>query len=153
MRQDHRIQPAVLDWYGPTDFLQMEAPDLPCGTIDHDSPSSPESRLVSRPIQTCSDAVARANPITYVTRDDPPFLIQHSTEDCSVPPGQGQLLYDALRAARVPSALEFLEGQGIGGSEFSSRENMHRAERSLGSKPATAFLHNVPARDSLVEGQ
>ena len=43
----------------------------------HDALDSPESKLVGGPIQEHRDRVAKANPITYVSKDDPPFLIIH----------------------------------------------------------------------------
>lgn len=110
---------AVVDWYGPTDFLQMEAQDLRCSKINHDSPSSGESQLVGCAIQSCPTAVAAANPLTYVTPNDPPFLIQHGTLDCVVPPGQSVLLRDSLQAARVPVTLDLLPLQSHGGGYFS----------------------------------
>ena len=64
-------------FFGPTDLLQMDAHALPGATMKHDSPQSPESRLIGGPIQENKDKVARVNPITYVTPDDPPFLIVH----------------------------------------------------------------------------
>ena len=41
----------------------------------HDPADSPESLLIGGAIQENRDKTARANPITYVTKDDPPFLI------------------------------------------------------------------------------
>ena len=55
--------------------------------------------LLGAPIQTVPEQAQAVNPITYVTSDAPPFLIQHGTADCNVPPQQGQLLYDALQPA------------------------------------------------------
>jgi hypothetical protein len=70
----------------------------PCAdVIDHDSPTSPESSLIGCPIQTCPDKVQLANPIRYVSADDPPFLIMHGTQDSLVPYNQGKRLYNALR--------------------------------------------------------
>jgi acetyl esterase/lipase len=109
---------AVIDWFGPTDVLQMDAQALPCSSICHDCPNSPESRLVGCPIQTCPDRAARANPIRYITADAPPFLIHHGTEDCAVPPMQSQILYDALQLMGVDATLLYLEGAGHGGPEF-----------------------------------
>ena len=91
---------AVVDWFGPTDFLQMDQQFA--GTscpANHDDASSPESQLVGAPIQTVPDKVQLVNPITYVSAEAPPFLIQHGTADCNVPPQQSQLLYDALVSA------------------------------------------------------
>ena len=108
-----RVQ-AVCDWFGPSDFLRMD--DTP-GNMMHDAPDSPESQLVGGPIQENPDAVARANPITYISGDEPPFLIMHGDQDRTVPPAQSQLLYDALRAACADVALHFLAGAGHGTAE------------------------------------
>ena len=117
---------AVVDWFGPTDFLQMD--EQFTGTacpVNHDAADSPESKLVGAPIQTVPDKVKLVNSITYVTDKAPAFLIQHGTADCNVPPQQGQLLYDALKAAGSNKAtLTFLEGAGHGGPQFSDAANM-----------------------------
>jgi acetyl esterase/lipase len=75
---------AVADFFGPTDFLQMDAHRLPTGMV-HDTGDSPESHLVGGAIQQNKDKVARANPITYVSKNDPPFLIVHGDQDPLVP--------------------------------------------------------------------
>lgn len=56
---DHpsRVQ-AVVDFYGPTDFLQMDS-HRPSGGMVHDTPDSPESMLVGGPIQERQAEVAR----------------------------------------------------------------------------------------------
>ena len=109
-----RVQ-AVCDWFGPSDFRRMN--DLP-GAQDHDAPNSPESRLIGAPIQERPDLVARANPITYITGAEPPFLIMHGTQDRTVLPNQSQMLYDALRRAGAKATLVWLEGAGHGGPQF-----------------------------------
>ena len=107
-----RVQ-AVVDYFGPTDFLQMDAQSLPDGLV-HDAPDSPESQLVGGPIQEHKDRVARANPITYVSKDDSPFLIIHGDQDKLVPYQQSVLLKDALEAAGVPVTFYQVEGGGHG---------------------------------------
>ena len=107
-----RVQ-AVVDYYGPTDFLQMDAHRLPDGLV-HDAPDSPESKLVGGPIQEHKDRVARANPITYVSDDDSPFLIIHGDRDKLVPYQQSVLLKDALEKAGVPVTFYKVEGGGHG---------------------------------------
>jgi len=111
--QSSRVQ-AVLDFFGPTDFLQMDAQRLPDGQI-HDVPDSPESQLVGGPIQERPAEVARANPVTYVTPEAPPFLIVHGDRDPLVPYGQSVLLVDALEAAGVPVTFYTVVGAGHGG--------------------------------------
>lgn len=105
-----RVQ-AVADFFGPTDFLQMSK--FP-SKIAHDAPNSPESLLVGGAIQENKDKVAKANPITWVTPDDPPFLIIHGDQDALVPMNQSELLHAALRKAGVESCLEIRKGEGHG---------------------------------------
>jgi acetyl esterase/lipase len=107
-----RVQ-AVVDYFGPTDFLQMDAQRLPNGMV-HDTPESPESQLIGGPIQKNKERVARANPITYVSKDDPPFLIVHGTRDPLVPYQQSVLLKDALEKAAAPVLFYTVEGGGHG---------------------------------------
>jgi len=108
-----RVQ-AVVDCFGPTDFLQMDAHRVPEGMV-HDAADSPESRLVGGPIQDHPDEVARANPVTYVTPDDAPFLIIHGNRDPLVPHHQSELLEAALKAAGVPVTFYTVSGGGHGG--------------------------------------
>jgi acetyl esterase/lipase len=113
-----RVQ-AVCALSGPTDFLQMDA-HAPLGApLKHDSPGSPESRLIGAPIQENKDKVARANPITYVDKDDPPFLLIHGALDPVVPAHQAELLHRALQNAGVEVTMRLIEGagHGIGGRE------------------------------------
>ena len=104
---------AVVNYFGPTDFLQMDAHRLPDGLV-HDAPDSPESQLVGGPIQEHKDRVARANPVTYVSKDDPPMLIIHGDQDKLVPYHQSVLLKNALEGAGVVVTLYKVEGGGHG---------------------------------------
>jgi len=124
---------AVVDWFGPTDLLKMSADSLPfpCNLVDHNSPFSPESLLIGCAIQTCPDKTDKANPIRYVSSDDPPFLIMHGDRDCLVGPQQSQRLYNALTAVGVRASLKFLPGAGHGGSEFEEAENLRLVEDFL----------------------
>jgi acetyl esterase/lipase len=81
-----RVQ-AVVDWFGPIDFCAMDQQfnESGKGKADHDAANSPESRLMGKPIQQIPELVKLANPETYITPDDPPFFIQHGTEDQLVP--------------------------------------------------------------------
>ncbi|GGE30879.1 hypothetical protein GCM10011391_06890 [Pullulanibacillus camelliae] len=111
LRQSSRVQ-AVVDWYGPTDFLQMSK--FP-SKVDFDGPDSPESKLIGGPIQENKDKVKLANPITYITSNDPPFLIMHGDKDMRVPYNQSVLLYTALKKAKVQVAMYKIKGAGHGG--------------------------------------
>jgi acetyl esterase/lipase len=115
---------AAVDWFGPTDFLQMDAQTIAqgCGTNNatHNLASSPESSLMGYPIQTQPTLVQVANPITYVTSNDPPMYIAHGLGDCTVPRAQGQILYDALLAAKGATDIRvnMLSASGHGTGQF-----------------------------------
>lgn len=100
-----RVQ-AVVDWFGPTDFLKM-------GAL-HQEPSSFECMFVGGLLQEKIEIVRMANPITYVTSDDPPFLIIHGEKDPMVLFNQSKLLYKALREAGVKATLIKVENGGHG---------------------------------------
>ena len=105
-----RVQ-AVCDWYGPTDFLRMN--DV-AGSIDHDAVDSPESQLIGVPIQNNAKKAARANPITYVSESNPPFLIMHGLKDLTVLRNQSEFLHAALQLAGVHSGFITVDDRGHG---------------------------------------
>jgi acetyl esterase/lipase len=103
---------AVSDYYGPSDFLQMDAHRvLPNGQV-HDLPDSPEARYVGGPIQEHKDWVAKANPITYITAKCPPFFLAHGDKDPLVAHHQSELLEAALKQAGVPVTFYTVKGGG-----------------------------------------
>jgi acetyl esterase/lipase len=106
----------VMDDYGPTLFTQMDSHRVSTAAMVHDLPTSPESKLIGGLISDPANAakIARVNPITYVTKDDPPFLIVHGDEDPLVPHHQSELLFDALKAAGVRVRLNTVKGGGHG---------------------------------------
>jgi len=110
---------AVVDWFGPTDFLIMDS----CGSsLNHNASNSPESSLIGGPIQDNKDKCALANPITYVDTNDPPFLILHGDKDPLVPYCQSEILFDALQKVKVPSQLILVpngqHGPGVHEEEY-----------------------------------
>ncbi|MCB0109457.1 MAG: prolyl oligopeptidase family serine peptidase, partial [Caldilineaceae bacterium] len=64
--------------------------------------------------------VTRANPITYVTADVPPFLIVHGDQDPLVPYGQSVLLVEALK--QVGADVTFYTVNGGGHGHFTDPE-------------------------------
>jgi acetyl esterase/lipase len=115
--QSSQVQ-AVCDWYGPTDFLQMDSHALESSPFPHDAADSPESQLVGGPIQENRDKVAEANPISYITEGHPPFLIMHGDQDPLVPFHQSQMLFEALKTAGQNVTFWPVPGAGHGGAEF-----------------------------------
>ena len=104
----------VVDFYGPTNFLTMNKSAIKSATLDHDRVDSPESRLIGGPIQENPEKVATANPITYISWDDPPFLIVHGTQDPLVSFNQSELLHGVLTSDGITSTLLTVKGGGHG---------------------------------------
>ena len=133
----------VLDWFGPTDFLQMDAHALKGARLVHDAAQSPESLLIGGAIQDHKDKAATANPITYVSQDDPPFLIAHGTADPLVPCHQSELLAAALRKAGVDVTLIKMTGagHGFGSAELDRRvglfldKHLHGKAAEISAEP------------------
>lgn len=115
--QSSRVQ-AVCDYYGPTDLIAFVTRP---GYESHSNPSSPESKLLGGLVMEHKDKAARANPITFVSKDDPPFLIVHGDKDPTVAPNQSQLLFDALKKTGVSAHLHIIHGAGHGGPGFSGK--------------------------------
>jgi acetyl esterase/lipase len=114
-----RVQ-AVVDFFGPTDFTQMQKYSLTNAPFNHDAADSPEAKLIGGAVQGNKHKAATANPITYISKDDPPFLIMHGNRDNIVPYQSSELLRDALQKAGVPVTLKIVEGagHGFGGKEI-----------------------------------
>jgi acetyl esterase/lipase len=120
----------VLDAYGPARFDVMDAQtqderatlQTPVvtinvgggrggrGSVSHDDPASPESRLLGAAVQSVPDLVRAASPITHIGKDAPPFLIMHGLADASVPHGQSIMLYEALKEAGQEATLRLIDG-------------------------------------------
>jgi acetyl esterase/lipase len=122
--ESSRVQ-GVVDFFGPTDFLQMDAgvPAACPNPMVHKAADSPESQLLGCTITSCPEKVKAANSITYIGKDDPPFLILHGTGDCLVASTQSQLLYDALLKAGVKASLHLLPGLAHADRRFLTPEN------------------------------
>lgn len=89
---------AVVDWFGPTDFLRMDS----CGsTMNHNDAKSPESILIGGPIQDNKEKSRLADPAFYARKANPPFLIFHGDKDPLVPFCQSEYFYSELKSKGV----------------------------------------------------
>jgi acetyl esterase/lipase len=106
----------VVDFCGPSDFPAI-------GRLKEGEAPSAVSQLIGGPVAEKQEAAKAASPITYVSKDDPPFLIMHGTKDAIVPLEQAELLDAALKKAGVSSTLVKIEGggHGFGGPEVAAR--------------------------------
>ncbi len=124
---------AVVDWYGPSDFLamdeQLKASGLsPLEGQEHSGAQSPESLLMGARITDIPVKVQAANPATYVRDGAPPVLIQHGTHDAVVPAHQSVNLAARLQAVLGPErvTLELIEGAEHADPRFETTENVNR---------------------------
>jgi acetyl esterase/lipase len=115
--QSSRVQ-AVCDYYGPTDFTVFVSTP---GYESHATDASPEARLLGGAVMQNKDKAAKVNPITYVSQDDPPFLIVHGDKDPTVPINQSQLLFEALKKAGDSVHFHTIHGAGHGGPGFAGK--------------------------------
>jgi acetyl esterase/lipase len=121
LSESSRVQ-AVCDWFGPAELLTMGAQSGPDSRIQHDSPDSPEARLVGGALQENKDKARAASPLSYVSADDPPFLIMHGDRDLLVPHQQSVDFQSALKRVGVVSTRRTLEGSGHGDGGFRNPE-------------------------------
>jgi dipeptidyl aminopeptidase/acylaminoacyl peptidase len=71
-----------------------------------------ESLLGPIPADQLPAALAAASPVTYVSPEDPPFLIVHADNDPIVPIAQSEELQRALLSAGVPTTFVVVHGGG-----------------------------------------
>ena len=100
--QSSRVQ-AVVDLFGPADLPAMfSASARATGQQIFGATSRDDPILV------------KASPITYISKDDPPFLILQGDKDKVVPMEQSQILHDKLKAGGVTSTLVIVKNAGHG---------------------------------------
>lgn len=124
-----RVQ-AVVDYYGPSDFLQGDEHAPEGVDLNWAAAESWPSRYLGATIVDYPERVAATNPITYVSANVsekyPPFLIVHGDQDSIVPFNQSELLHAALQQAGVDSELYVVEGgDHARGGEFGT-PGLHR---------------------------
>ncbi len=125
-----RVQ-AVLDWFGPTDLTLMAEQGGTFTVIKHNDANSPESLLMGGPVQEKKDLAKTANPLTYIDKSDPPFLIMHGDKDQLVPLGQSVILAKALIDAGVETTMKTIPGAGHEDPKFHTPESQRLIEDFL----------------------
>ncbi len=108
-RQSSRLTCAV-SYAGPTDWALL-------GEIPHAHPAyrqllghEPGTEFAAMD----AEKVAGVSPITHVSRDDPPVLLVHGTEDTIVPIQHAKKLHAAIQKAKGRSQLLVIEGANHG---------------------------------------
>lgn len=104
---------AVVDFYGPAELILFPG---------NNDPKSPESLMIGAAPLVRPDLAKAASPVTYVDRNDPPFLIIHGEKDDLVSLKQSQLLSSWLNLANVPNELIIVKDAPHFGVMFDSDE-------------------------------
>jgi dipeptidyl aminopeptidase/acylaminoacyl peptidase len=87
---------AVVDFYGPSELTSLKSSE---------EPKAPEAILLGATPVERPDLARVASPVTYVDKDDPPFLIIHGEKDDIVWNRQSKLLSGWLTSAGVENEL------------------------------------------------
>jgi acetyl esterase/lipase len=91
----------ALDFYGPSDFIMLaNNPDTAINNI-----RNPVSILLGALAVDRPDIAKLASPVTYVDKNDPPFLIVQGEKDESVPNTQSKILHSWLALNGVKNEL------------------------------------------------
>ena len=112
--QSSRVQ-AVVDWFGPTDFLTVGAKET-------------RTQLLGGDPQTNKEKALKASPMTYVSKDAAPFLIMHGDGDETVPIAQSETFAAALKKAGADATFVVIKGGKHGGALFTNAESMKLIE-------------------------
>jgi acetyl esterase/lipase len=144
-KESSRVQ-AVVNYYGPEDFITMVTQP---STIDRTVQGYPEALLIGGRVQDAPDAAKSASPVTYISKDDPPFLTAHGTKDPLVPFAQAEELQERLKKAGVPTVLITMKGGGHGFASGELEATVHRfidkQLRGIDSKIEDATIDVSPA--------
>ena len=85
-----------------------------------------ESLFLGKNVAVNKEEAIAACPVSYVTKDAPPFMIIHGTNDNTVPFNQGELLYDILEKAGCDVKLIAIEGADHADMQFFQKELWER---------------------------
>jgi len=102
---------AVVDFYGPAELILFPGAD---------DENSPEGLLIGAAPLARPDLAKAASPVTYVDKNDPPFLIIHGEKDELVSTKHSQLLSSWLSVAGVRNELVIVKDAPHFGVMFDS---------------------------------
>lgn len=111
---------AACPWYPPTDVQRF-----PYSSAE-EAAASAESLLLGKNVALNWEEALAICPVTYVTKDAPPFMIIHGTEDGTVPFAQGELLHDKLEEAGCDVKLVAIKGADHADLQFFQNELWER---------------------------
>lgn len=104
---------AVADFCGPADFIREDYV-RPEPTTQPAIVERALAQLLGGPWEQKREAARMASPVSFISKDDPPFLIVHGDADPTVPFKHSQRLHDLLKEARLDVTLHVVKGGGHG---------------------------------------
>jgi len=108
----------VLDFYGPSDLVILAgAPDT---SVNNER--NPVAILLGALPLKRPDLARVASPVTYIDKNDPPFLIVQGEKDESVPYTQSVILQSWLQLAAVKNDLIIVRGAPHYGPMFDTKD-------------------------------
>ena len=119
---------AACPWYPPTDFREFPYPDAEACA------ASPESLLLGKNAMRYVDEALAYCPVSFVTKDAPPFLIIHGNQDRVVPFVQGVLLHDLMEKEGCDVTLLEVEGSDHADLPFFQKEMWEEIRKFFAEK-------------------
>jgi acetyl esterase/lipase len=112
--QSSCVQVAV-PWRASNDMARLDAQNESIAKLIHSTPVSSQSQVLGCSLGANCDAatVQKANALYYVSQggaDKTVFPFQVGSVDEATPWQQSQIMYDALRAKRIPAQIEVIKG-------------------------------------------
>ena len=111
---------AACPWYPPSDVTSFPHPSV------EEAAASMESLLLGKNVVRYQEEALKICPVSFVTKDAPPFLIIHGDNDHTVPFSQGEILHDKLESAGADVKLLVLEGADHADMPFFQKELWQR---------------------------
>jgi acetyl esterase/lipase len=109
---------AVVDLFGPADLTTIVQNQQRINNWRRAQTTKPPAGAVNAmlggPVEKQLEKARIASPVTYITPDDPPFLIIHGDEDKVVSIEQSRNFYSKLTTAGVEATLKIYPGEGHG---------------------------------------
>ncbi len=113
---------AVVDFFGPADLAGVDITGNAAQTIAQAFGVKPGDA-------GAKELLRKYSPVTYASKDDPPFLIVQGAKDTTVPLSQSESLYNALKQAGAAVDLVVVKNAGhsfapVGGAISPSRQEI-----------------------------
>jgi acetyl esterase/lipase len=100
---------AILDYYGPTNFMTIMKQSTPHG-VNVRGPAL--ALLLGHTVDNAGKLAEQASPVLQVDAHDPPLLIFHGDQDVQVPINQSHELVGAYRTNKLNVQFEVVHGAG-----------------------------------------